>query len=124
MTNAEPQFPSSFLWGVAAAAYQIEGAVDVDGRGPSIWDEFCSRPGVIARGETGVTATDHYHRYREEAGPKDHTVPPVVEDLKSHTRKITRNDEIAQVGSICANGGAEIGRRRRGSLVGLSWHSA
>ncbi|WP_137873230.1 GH1 family beta-glucosidase [Rhodococcus sp. Q] len=66
MTNADPMFPPGFLWGVAAAAYQIEGATDLGGRGPSIWDEFCTRPGVIAREETGAAATDHYHRYPED----------------------------------------------------------
>ncbi|GAA4477113.1 GH1 family beta-glucosidase [Rhodococcus olei] len=62
----DPHFPADFLWGVAAAAYQIEGAVDADGRGRSIWDVFCERPGAIVRGETGVLATDHYRRYRED----------------------------------------------------------
>ncbi|MGW0044321.1 GH1 family beta-glucosidase [Rhodococcus sp. NPDC003348] len=66
MTVAEPMLPNDFLWGVAAAAYQIEGAVDVDGRGRSIWDEFCERPGAIVRGESGAVAIDHYHRYRED----------------------------------------------------------
>lgn len=66
MTAVDPVFPSDFLWGVAAAAYQIEGAVDVDGRGRSIWDEYCLRPGAIESGETGEVATDHYHRYRED----------------------------------------------------------
>ncbi|MFF0813971.1 GH1 family beta-glucosidase [Rhodococcus sp. NPDC003318] len=66
MTATDPVFEPDFLWGVAAAAYQIEGAVEEDGRGRSIWDEFCGRPGVVARGETGDVATDHYHRYRED----------------------------------------------------------
>jgi len=58
-----PAFPSEFQWGVATAAYQIEGAVDEDGRGPSIWDTFCQRPGVIRDGHTGDVACDHYHRW-------------------------------------------------------------
>ena len=56
------RFPPGFLWGVATSAYQIEGAVASDGRGPSIWDEFCRLPGVIADGSSGETACDHYHR--------------------------------------------------------------
>lgn len=50
-------FPKDFLWGVASAAYQVEGAVDEDGRGPSIWDTFVGKP---------IEACDHYHRYRED----------------------------------------------------------
>ncbi|NKU38532.1 family 1 glycosylhydrolase, partial [Rhodococcus hoagii] len=61
-----PEFPHDFVFGVAAAAYQVEGAVAEDGRGRSIWDEFCSIPGKIVRGETGDVAIDHYHRYRED----------------------------------------------------------
>jgi beta-glucosidase len=58
-----PAFPRNFQWGVATAAYQIEGAVGEDGRGPSIWDTFCQRPGVIRDGHTGDVACDHYHRW-------------------------------------------------------------
>ena len=42
------RFPATFAWGVASSAFQIEGAANADGRGPSIWDEFCRRPGAIA----------------------------------------------------------------------------
>ena len=56
-------FPSDFVWGTATAAYQIEGAVSEDGRGPSIWDTFSHTPGKIADGSTGDMADDHYHRY-------------------------------------------------------------
>jgi len=61
-----PRFPHDFLWGVATAAYQIEGAVAEDGRGPSVWDTFCATPGKIRDGHTGDVATDHYHRWRED----------------------------------------------------------
>ena len=60
------QFPESFQWGAATSAYQIEGAADVDGRRPSIWDEFCRLPGAIEDGRDGRVAIDHYHRYRED----------------------------------------------------------
>jgi len=60
----EYRFPEGFLWGAATAAYQIEGAWNEDGKGPSIWDEFCRRPGAIDNGDTGDIACDHYHRYR------------------------------------------------------------
>jgi beta-glucosidase len=60
------EFPEDFLWGSATSSYQIEGAVDVDGRGPSIWDTFCATPGKVANGDTGAVACDHYHRYIED----------------------------------------------------------
>ncbi len=56
------EFPSEFVWGAATAAYQIEGAAHLDGRGPSVWDEFAHTPGKVAHGHTGDTACDHYHR--------------------------------------------------------------
>jgi beta-glucosidase len=59
-------FPDGFLWGVATSAYQIEGAVDADGRGPSIWDTFTHEPGRILHGDTGDVAADHYHRLDQD----------------------------------------------------------
>ncbi len=61
-----PAFPAGFHWGVATAAYQIEGAVAEDGRGVSIWDTFCRRPGVIRGGQTGEVTADHYHRWAQD----------------------------------------------------------
>ena len=60
------QFHPGFLWGVATASYQIEGAVEEDGRGRSIWDTFAHTPGNTSNGETGDHAADHYHRYAED----------------------------------------------------------
>ena len=59
-------FPEGFLWGAATAAYQIEGAVDEGGRGPSIWDTFSHTPGKVLHGDTGDIACDHYHRLDED----------------------------------------------------------
>ncbi len=59
-------FSEDFVWGVATSAYQIEGAHHVDGRGPSIWDTFCRRPGAIDNGDNGDVACDHYHRWQED----------------------------------------------------------
>ena len=55
------RFPDGFLWGVSTSAFQVEGSLDADGRGPSIWDDFPSE-----RGETGAVACDHYRRWRED----------------------------------------------------------
>jgi beta-glucosidase len=58
--------PQGFTWGVATSAYQVEGAVAEDGRGPSIWDTFSHTAGRIAGGANGDVACDHYHRWRED----------------------------------------------------------
>jgi beta-glucosidase len=63
---ALPKLPKGFIWGSSTSAYQIEGAVKVDGRGPSIWDVFAHQPGRIANGDTGDIACDHYHLYAED----------------------------------------------------------
>lgn len=64
MTN----WPKDFIWGVSTSAYQIEGAANEDGRGPSIWDVRSHQPGRVDNGDTGDVACDHYHRYREDVG--------------------------------------------------------
>src|SRR2546430_2784113 len=66
MTEPFPQFPADFRWGVSTAAYQIEGAVTADGRGPSIWDTFSHEPGRIVDGSTGDVACDHYQRWPQD----------------------------------------------------------
>ncbi|MBT8480636.1 MAG: family 1 glycosylhydrolase, partial [Myxococcales bacterium] len=59
-------FPDGFVWGVATSAFQIEGAHDVAGRGPSIWDTYAEQPGLIEDGSNAHVACDHYHRYPED----------------------------------------------------------
>ncbi|MCL2735602.1 MAG: GH1 family beta-glucosidase [Propionibacteriaceae bacterium] len=60
------EFEQACRFGVATAAYQIEGAVEEGGRGPSIWDTFSHTAGKTDRGETGDLACDHYHRMEED----------------------------------------------------------
>jgi beta-glucosidase len=64
--SAPERFPAGLRFGVATAAFQIEGAVREDGRGESIWDRFCRVPGVVAGGDTGDVACDHYHRWEAD----------------------------------------------------------
>ena len=62
ITVTKGQFPDDFVWGVATSAFQIEGAATLDGKGASIWDEFCKLPGVISDHSNGDVACDHYHQ--------------------------------------------------------------
>src|SRR5215470_5263920 len=64
--SAARTFPDGFYWGSATSAYQIEGAWNEDGKGPSIWDTYARMPGKIKNGDTGDVANDHYHRYKED----------------------------------------------------------
>lgn len=59
-------FPADFLWGSASAAYQVEGAWDQGGKGPSVWDEFVRIPGKTFKETTGDVTVDHYHKYKED----------------------------------------------------------
>ena len=60
------EFPPGFVWGVATAAYQIEGAPAEDGKGPSVWDTFSHQPGKTVHGDTGDIACDSYHRTADD----------------------------------------------------------
>ncbi|MEG7379849.1 6-phospho-beta-glucosidase [Bacillus subtilis] len=67
MIHQHPEsFPKHFLWGSASAAYQIEGAWNEEGKGPSVWDVFTKIPGKTFKGTNGDIAVDHYHRYKED----------------------------------------------------------
>jgi len=59
-------FPANFVWGAAAASYQIEGAAYADDKGLSTWDMFCKKPGMVWNGQSGEVACDHFARYRED----------------------------------------------------------
>jgi beta-glucosidase len=66
LAQADTRFPKDFIWGVSTSSAQIEGAADVDGKSPSIWDVFAKQPGKIADGGTPEVACDHYHRFEED----------------------------------------------------------
>ena len=59
-------FPDNFVWGAATAAYQVEGSIDADGRGPSIWDTFCKVPGAILNADSGEHGAEQYTRYPQD----------------------------------------------------------
>lgn len=63
---ASEAVPQGFMYGMATASYQVEGAWNISGRGPSIWDTFSHTPGKIADGSTGDVADDFYHRYKDD----------------------------------------------------------
>ena len=62
---ADGKFPSGFLWGMATASYQVEGAWNLDGKGESIWDRFSHTVGKVRGGATGDVACDQYHLFRK-----------------------------------------------------------
>lgn len=66
MSSTSSTFPNKFVWGVATAAPQIEGAAFADGKGESIWDHFSRMPGKVLNGDTLDTGCDHYHRFAED----------------------------------------------------------
>jgi beta-glucosidase len=66
MQNSGINLPQGFYLGTASAAYQIEGATNIDGRGPSIWDQYVLIPGAIENGDTGDITCDHYNRWSED----------------------------------------------------------
>lgn len=65
-TKFAERFPGDFLFGVATASFQIEGATKEDGRKPSIWDAFCNMPGRVYGRHNGDVACDHYHRFEQD----------------------------------------------------------
>ena len=66
LPSSSYRFPKNFIWGVATAAAQIEGAATADGKGESVWDRFAATPGHVVNGDTPAVACDHYHRYPQD----------------------------------------------------------
>ena len=66
MTPPRLSFPDNFAWGAATSAYQVEGAAYTEGKGLSVWDAMCRRPGKIWEGQNGEIACDHYRRFQED----------------------------------------------------------
>jgi beta-glucosidase len=112
-TRLAQRFPDDFVWGFAASAYQIEGAVNEDGRGPSIWDTFSHTPGKTADGDTGDVACDHYHRYRGDAA--------LMAELGAHSYRFSISwPRIFPTGSGTANEkGIDFYRRLVDELVAV-----
>uniref|UniRef100_A0A5B6YYK6 Putative non-cyanogenic beta-glucosidase-like n=1 Tax=Davidia involucrata TaxID=16924 RepID=A0A5B6YYK6_DAVIN len=75
-------FPNDFIFGAGSASYQIEGAANEGGKGPSIWDDFTQRfPGKITDGSNGNVANDSYHRYKEDVA--------IIKKLGLHAYRIS-----------------------------------
>jgi beta-glucosidase len=66
LAKSSIQFPDGFLWGMATASYQVEGAWNEDGKGESIWDRFSHTVGKVKGGATGDVACDQYHLYPQD----------------------------------------------------------
>jgi beta-glucosidase len=73
--HSSPSTNRPFVWGVATSAFQVEGAVAEDGRGESIWDQFCRVPGAIAGGANADVACDHFHRMEEDVALMSEIAP-------------------------------------------------
>lgn len=66
MTSVKLKFPEHFIWGAATSSYQIEGAHNLEGKGPSIWDAFCTIPGKINKGADASRACNHFDLWQED----------------------------------------------------------
>ena len=86
------KFPANFKWGVATAAFQIEGGGQADGKGPSIWDRFCEQTGAIADGSNGLIACDHYTKWRDDID--------MISELGVNTYRLLRHLSPSIIG-IC-----------------------
>ena len=103
---SKAEFGENFVWGVATAAFQIEGAANTDGRAPSIWDTFCEKEGAIADGSDGLIACDHYNRLEEDL---DH---------------ISQVWVLMRIGSRSAGRGSSLGATARGTRGALIFTTA
>lgn len=93
-------FPKGFVWGAAAASYQVEGAAHQDGRGLSVWDMMCRTPGKVCNGETGDIGCDHYHHWKEDVGLVYVDYP---------TRRRIPKDSVRWYSEVIASHGASLG---------------
>ncbi len=66
MKFVKSEFGENFEWGISTSAYQVEGAHHIDGKGPSIWDDFTSRKGKIFNNDNGNVSCDFYHKYSHD----------------------------------------------------------
>ena len=95
--HAPGGFPKDFVWGTATSSYQIEGAVNEDGRGRSIWDTFAHTPGKIEDGTTGDRANEHYHRYKEDIGLDQGNSAQRPTGFRSRGRGCFRKERVRRI---------------------------
>ncbi len=92
-------FKSTFVFGTATAAFQIEGAANEDGRVDSIWDRFCAEPNNIVNGDDGLVACDHYHLWEKDLQKLKDLGVDAYRFSMAWTRIITSTEkEISQTG--------------------------
>src|SRR3546814_13478756 len=90
------RFPDDFLWGASTAAYQIEGSPLADGAGASIWRRFTHDPRLmIAKGDTGEVACDHYRRWRDDVA--------LMKALGLQAYRFSIRSEERRVGKECGS---------------------
>lgn len=92
------EFPKDFVWGVATAAYQVEGAAAEGGRSPSVWDTLSHKPGAIKSNHNGDVACDQYHRLAQDVKLMKDMGIKAYRFSTSWSRIVPRHDEINQVG--------------------------
>ena len=110
------RFPDGFLWGAGTSAYQIEGAVDEDGRGRSIWDVFSHTPGNVRGGDTGDIACDSYHRIdrgRGVPGRAGRRRLPLLDRLAPGAAQRPRPRQPGRAGLLPRAGGRAVRPRHR-----------
>jgi beta-glucosidase len=85
-----------FDWGVASSAYQIEGAWNLDGKGPSIWDAFSHTPGKVRGRKEGALERER-EREREEGKMREKSLIPEQSQKSQQRKKKVHNNETGDV---------------------------
>ena len=110
--NETLRFPRSFLFGTATSAYQVEGAAQAGGRGPSIWDAFVRERGAVKDGSSGDVAVDQYNRFHEDVKLMTQMGVGAYRFSLSWSRLMPQGDELNPTGVAYCKLAALPGRSR------------